>query len=349
MASEESIGRRAWRLYKAQARKTLPTSFNFAMVAVAVMALAFLLPSTLYLSVPFVLIPFLFAFQMTAFYLRKNDFVTNREFFAYFRAYFKTPFAGCYRVLRNFLLALLWSLAVGVVVGVVYYAVASSIDASFTAAVNDVSALFVNGSLSDVEDYLAASAPLALCENVVSLAELFAGFYAFTHYLSSYGVNPYLRSAIVGASPRVSNLIYAGGLKTVGPRFWKDYYSALWLGIILFVLGFASGVGVGLLFIEEDSLLWGVSGILGSLIFLFAYLPYYFSVMGLLADKYRNGFADYSIKMAQRTLQELQQSQKLSEEEAESLRKSIDSAEKSLSGDDKPSESEPSDDSKDPK
>lgn len=339
-----SLSKKAWDLYAHQAGKVFPTSFNFTMVLIAVLALGLWVSQSLYLTVPFIVLPFFFAYQMATDYLRRGNAITNRQFFSYYGGYFSMPFTGCYRVIRNFLLALAISLLGGILVGLTYYLIASSVSPAFQNSISTLYDLTQNSNVGEVNNFLLSDLHLVYFYNTIALSEGFILFYAFIHLLAGYGLNPYLRSIISGASPRVCNAIYAGGLRLVRGAFLKDYYRCLWLGCVLLLVGYGAGMGLGFLWSGSANVL-GVCGLAGAALLVSFYIPYYFNVVSLLADKYHASFADYSIQMAQSTLAELEKNRKLSEQEAADLEKTIASAKKAR--DEKPSERKENDDDED--
>jgi len=322
-----SLFKKAWDQYVHQAGRVFPTSFNFTMVLVAVLALGLWVSESLYLTVPFIVLPFFFAYQMATDYLRSGNAITNRQFFSYYGGYFSMPFTGCYRVIRNFLLALAISIGGGVLAALGYYIIGSSVSPAFQNSISTLYDLTQNSNVNEVNAFLTSDLHIIYFYNTIALSEGFILFYVFVHLFASYGLNPYLRSVISGASPRACNAIYVGGLRLVRGAFLKDYYRCLWLGSVLLVVGYGAGMGLGFLWSGSADVL-SVCGLAGAALLLSFYIPYYFNVVSLLADKYHNSFADYSIKMAQLTLNELQKAQKLSEQEAADLEKTIDSAKK---------------------
>jgi hypothetical protein len=322
-----SLSSQAWSLYAHQAKKVFPTAFNFTMILIAVLALGVWVNESVYLTVPLIVLPFFFAYQMATDYLQKGSAITNRQFFAYYGGYFSMPFTGCYRVIRNFLFALLYSIGGAFLIGIAYYAIANAVSPSFQSSIQALSDLLQNSNVNDINAYLESAPDLVYFYTTIGLSENAIFFYVFFHFIASYGLNPYLRSVISGASPRVCNAIYVGGIRLVRGAFWKDYYGALWLGTILLFVGYGAGVGVGFLFSGSASFL-GICGFAGAALLLSFYLPYYFNVVSLLADKYHATFADYSIQMAEMTLKELEKSRKLTDEEAAGLQRSIASAKK---------------------
>jgi hypothetical protein len=325
--SAQSVGKNAWILYKQEAKKVLPTSFNFLMVFVAVMAVGLFYPLSLLVSVPFVLLPFFFAYQMSVSYLRKGSSITNRQFYAYFLSYFQMPFYGCYRVLLNFLFSLLYALGAAFVVALVYYGVAGSLDSAFISAVNELSKDISNGSIDAANTLLSNNAALLLFQQAVSIAEYTVLFLSFVAYLSFWGLSPYVRAVIEGAPARVCNAIFQGSLRLDKKAFRKDFVTSLWPGLLLEIVGYGAGAFVASLY-WKDPLNWMAGGIAGAGLLLMPFFPYYFHVAGLLMEKYRGTFAEYSIKLAQDTLKQLEDAKKLSEAEAEELKKNIEDAKK---------------------
>jgi len=321
-----SLSRSAWLLYRKEIIRIWPTALNVFWVTLGVLAIGYFFPVTLYVSIPLLLMSFLFAYQLSVSYLRKGSALTNRQFFSFYGAYFRMPFYGSYRIFRNFLIALLYALASGIVVGFLYFAIASAVSPSFQA---DWASLirYANDNQADAANsLLRTSSALLGLENATALAEMSVGFFAFTFEMAFYGLNPYLRSVIMGASPRVCNAIFVGGIRQA-KGFWKDYFLTLWPLLAALVVGYGAGLGLTLLF-TADPLYLAYGGVAGALILLSPFLPYYYEAAGLLMEKYRKAFSDYSITLAQRTLQQLEDAKQMSEEEASQIKKSIDDAKK---------------------
>src|SRR5574344_601743 len=126
-----SLSRSAWLLYRKEIIRIWPTALNVFWVTLGVLAIGYFFPVTLYVSIPLLLMSFLFAYQLSVSYLRKGSALTNRQFFSFYGAYFRMPFYGSYRVFRNFLLAFLYAFAGGVIIGLFYFAIASAVSPAF--------------------------------------------------------------------------------------------------------------------------------------------------------------------------------------------------------------------------
>jgi len=321
-----SLAKTAWILYKKEIGKIWPTGLNVFFVSVGIIAVAFWLPGSLYFTLPTIGMLFFFAYQLSLSYVRKGSAMGNRQFSSFLGAYFRMPFFGCYRIIRNLFLSFLFSLVFGILVGFIYFEIADALSPAFQADwlvfVNDYS----QNKMTEAYEVLAASESLAGWQNAVALVEMVAIYFAFILYMAFYGLNPYLRSVIMGASPRVSNAIFVGGIHQA-KGFWGDYFKTLWPLFALAILGYGGGFALTHVFLS-DAAHSAVGGVAGSILLLTPFLPYYFESAGLLMEKYRQAFSDYSITLAQRTLKQLEDAKQMSEEEAAEIKKSIDEAKK---------------------
>jgi hypothetical protein len=317
-----SIASLAWASYRNEAKALFPTAFNFTMILVAVFALGIYFPPSLYLTIPLVVLPFFFAFQMTTAYLRKGTQMDNAQFWRFVASYFQIPFAGCYRVIIHLLFALLWSFLAAWITSFAYYGIASAINPDFLSAINDLTSYIQANDTTSATNLLQNSSVMVYFVNTIAAVELSVFSVVFFHETATWGMSPFLRGAIIGGDARMCNQVYVGGIRQVRGPFWKDYFLSLWPGVLLFLAGYVGGAAIMMLY-SPDVTQWVAAGLAGASLLLLPFLPYYFHVMGYLIDKYRNAFANYAIRLAQNTLQELEQTKKLSEEEAAELKKSI--------------------------
>jgi len=321
-----SLAKTAWSLYRKEIGKIWPTGLNVFFVTIGFLTIGIWLPTSLYFTLPLIGMNFFFAYQLSLAYVRKGNAMANRQFVHFLGAYYRMPFYGSYRILRNAFLSFLYSIVAGLVVGFIYFGIADALSPAFQQDWATLLDYYTANQMTEAYNLLAASGPLMAMQNAVALTEMITLFFAFMSYMSFYGLNPYLRSVIMGASPRVSNSIFVGGVRQA-KGFWGDYFKALWLLFVIAILGF--GVGFAVTFIFDPNYSRAVSGgVAGTLILLTPLFPYYFEVAGLLMEKYRQAFSDYSINLAQRTLKQLEDAKQMSEEEAEEIKKSIDEAQK---------------------
>jgi hypothetical protein len=321
-----SLSHSAWLLYRKEIGKIWPTALNVFWITLGILAIAYFFPAMLYLTIPFLLMSFFFAYQLSISYLRKGNALTNRQFFSFYGAYYRMPFYGSYRIVRNAFFALLYALAGGLLVSFAYFGIASAVSPAFQADWASLVSYASENQVDAANSLLQTSEALLGFENAVAFGEFTVAFFAFFLEMGFYGLNPYLRSVIMGASPRVCNAIFTGGIHEA-KGFWADYAKTLWPLALAALLGYLGGGGITLLFTADPSFI-AYGGVAGALLLLTPLLPFYYEAAGLLMEKYRKAFSDYSIRLAQKTLQQLEDAKQMSDEEAQQIKKSIDDAKK---------------------
>jgi hypothetical protein len=324
---ESSLTKAAWKVYKAEFASSFVPTFNFSMIAIALLAVGIWQPLTLYVTFPFVLLPFYFALQISISDAREGHPFTNRSFFHFYGMYYRMPYLGVYRVIVNFIFSFLWSLLVSGLVYFAYYWIASAVDPVFVTGITDLYNAFMNGSLDNANSVLANNASVARLLIVVDTVETGTTFLVFLQYLGVWSLNPYIRSVMKRSapSPRMANSLFTGGLRQIRKEFSKEYFKATWLGMVLAIVGFGGGAAIAGVLTVDPAVI-AASGIAGSLVLLFFYLPYFFIVVELLANHFDENFAKYSISFAEQTLKQLEETKRLSEEEAKEIQKMIDDA-----------------------
>jgi hypothetical protein len=326
--SQPSMAKEALGLVKNDWRGIIPPTFNFLMVVIATIALGIYYPYSLIISVPFVLIPFFFALQMTIIYHKKNAELSPKQFFVFFVSYFSSPFCGCYRVIRDILWSILWLMVGGFLGGIICYYIFSGVSSDFVQAFNTIISYMQSGDATAANHLFATNVWLQSYSKWVNLIEMTIFFFSFLLLFAFQGPNTYLRLVIVGAPSRVCNAIYKGGVKLAGKEYYKDYFLSLWPLFLIAVVSYVGGCFIGNIFFSNSALEIAVCGASLSVLVLTFFAPYYDHLCGLLSSKYQGAFAQYSINLATSTLRQLEEAKKLSDEEVKSLRDSIDLAQK---------------------
>lgn len=318
----ESLSRQAFRHYKEDFLRNFPPTFNFAMISLAFLALGIYWPWTLFITFPFGVLPFFFATELSLDEAGQINY-SNALYFRYYAAYYKPPFLGCYRVVVNFLRALLLGLLVSLLLALVYYFSAYAVDASFREAIDSASQYLRNSATDEAMRVLNENLSVTLFANLVSLTEGGVLWLVFVSELGVYGLNPFLRVSVNASDSKILNGVFAGGLRLGRKDFFRDYFSALWLGLVLLISGFLFGVGMGLLWTgDADRLL--AMGFAGSFLFLFFYIPYYLIVISFLAAKYGDLFVRYSLKTAEQAFEEMKKRGMADAKTLDDIQKEID-------------------------
>ena len=315
----------SWKATKLVAGKLYPTAINFFFIGIAVFALAIWLPETLWVSVPLVLLPFFFALQMSDASYKGRAPLSNRLYFHFYSAYFKMPFFGVYRVFTSFLKAFLVFVLTGVFAAVAYYAVATSVSPAFVAALSALSDELNSADPVSVATFVSGNSYLLCYVDTVSLIEFGAGFYFFIHEIAINSFGVYLRRPGLVGSPAYFSAILVGTLHKIRGGLLREYWRALWLGDVLLFVGYVGGVLTGLIF-TSNAVVLAVCGLAGAFVLIAFYLPYAINVIAQQSFYYRKDFTSYSIVLAQRTLEQLNEDSRLTKEQEEAMKKSLEEA-----------------------
>lgn len=338
----ESISAMAFKKAKENYRKMLPWLFNFLLVSVCVFAIGVVARWTLILTVPVVILPFLFATHISYLQILNKREADNRSFWFLFKAYFSPYGLGSYRVIRSILFSFLFSMLLTSVFAFIFFYAALSIGSG---AMRD-SLISLAKALENGDSKIVASIMkepnIVLLTDVTAFVEFMGFSLCFAYFVQKNSVFVQFKTVLRGADPRSLYNIYYGARKSDQCRgYLRDYLACVWPLFILAVLLFALGSYVGYLIISIPSVsdflersryflksdLLGIGGLSFMLLGLIPFLPYFFQVIVLVFKKYSKAFADYSVEYAKMTLEKLKTEERMTKEEMDNIEKTIKKAE----------------------
>lgn len=306
---------------------SLPLSF-FAIISIGVLVMAFFAPITLFLSVPFLIVPSFFSLAaINSMALNKNAH-EGLGFFIMFRAYFTQFFRGCYKVIIGFLKAF----AVFVISSVILSAILTTTILNndpgfieFQKALNSITD--TNKMVELINNYMTNDKAFNDVLFVVNVSSFFLAFYVFVHHFSvngiKYNYNFFAKLPLPG---RDLNLIGREVLRKNRGKFYKTYFSLFWFLGLLLILGYAGGAVLSYFLIPNiDMVQATVVGMFGSLIVLLLFIPYYLCASELMFADYRTSFVDTLIDLSKKSLEEMKKLQTISEEKEKEVLKMIES------------------------
>lgn len=340
--NNESIARIALKNYPLALKKMAPWLLNVFLVGIAVLALGFLSVYSLYFTIPFVIVPFLFALQLTHSYIHIKDDMDGKRFTYYFKSYFSPMGFGSYRIIRSAVYSILYSLLGSIIFFIVYSYIAEASGAQINQA---LTALFDAYKAMNVDEMnrLLASEPILSLMKWSAVVESLIFILSFIFHILRYGILAYFHLSMPGADARSVNVLYKRALRSINAKGYnKDYFSSLWPVILIVLLSLGLGIFLGELlsnvesislffersdyFSEETFIL--IFGMSVTSIFAIFLLPYYFEVISLIYQKYEVVFGETAFEFANEALNELKTRQKLSEEEQKQIEKSIEELKK---------------------
>lgn len=319
---ELSISKLAWQRVKKTFTRKMSVISIFVCIFIATLMLGFFLPGSLFLTVPFLLIPFFFCLLAINTVFETNVKQDETGFFMLFKAYYSPQFYGCFKILKAFLLALLGSyvcLTVGEFVGINYL---TSHDPEFVKTLESL--IFSNESIMDA----AERASEALLANpgfleVMEISGYVGGGVAlaiFLHVISYEGVKYYFNLLCkVPILARDLNLISSRTIRGCKKEYKKDYFKSFWFVSLLTLVGYALGALLGIALNLNSNQVF-VVGLFGAFIFVLPFIPYYLDATMILFKKYHKSYADTFLKLSIESLEELKKQQKISPEKEKEIK-----------------------------
>lgn len=309
---------------------TLPLSF-FAVILFVSLIVGILFPISLIISVPFLILPALFALTAVNTIADTNQNHEGLGFFVMFKTYFNGMFRGGYKTIFGFLKALLvyfvtFSVFVTVIVALVLYRDISTTELmnllETTTNPEEITNLVLE-IIQNNEFYL-LTMRIGLVVSLVGAATM------FVHHISVHSVKYFYNFLTKAPIPAHDlNIISKETMKKIKKPFRKDYYSCVWFLLLIFLVG-TLGFSLLSLFIIKDisefsAFIIGLFG--GSLLCLF-FLPYYMNAIQLIYKKYAVEYSNTFVKLSLETLEEFKKKAEIDAEQEKKIREFLESQQK---------------------
>lgn len=253
-------------------------------------------PALMVLIVPLIIIPFVFATQVAHFGLREKIVPSFRLQMRFFFAYFSLPFRGVYSILKSFLFSILTFAVLSTVFSVFANIICANIFTNFTDIQNQIMTLVNSGNSTDLVKILEEnSVMLMVYMDIATLPALFLAFLLFILMISYNSLQVYLRIKVPNLNHSYARYVYNYAKASIYGKIMSAYWALNFPLYILLVLGFAGGIGIGLLFTVEYTYL-ATLGVAGSIALMIFFLPFYFSNMESIYLAYEDTFKTASKK-----------------------------------------------------
>lgn len=267
-------------------RKNLLYSITLSLIAIMMIALTFScdiigMNSSLggsfnlgtWFIFPFILMPVLFAIQVTHFGLRQNVNPNSTLFFRFFKLYFVNFYRGVFRFILSALFAMLISYGVTLIFGAISIPIVESIDPNFATTINDLYALINNNELDAALKLIQEDKNFILVAYISYLPGY--GLGALMFFLSSTfnSMSTYFKIKNPNLNPAFVNRIYVEGRNSIRKQLIKEYWGLNWPIFVLFILGYSLGATLSF-YLEYNYLFANIL----SLIIGFGFMIFYFPV-----------------------------------------------------------------------
>lgn len=291
------------------------------------MLIAFISPALLFISIPLVGLPFLFASHIASYYLQIDQPVTFSAFLRYYYGFFRTQFRSSFRGIISLLKSLIFYVVSVLIATLVFVIIFTNrYGSDFTDALTNFAFNYFYSANATYEDLIAMlnanDGMLLTFIFYVSAFGIPLAMLAFIYYVSFSSLSIYYRANVAFAAPPILRMSISNTYSLHRRNMRKDWFSLNWPLLVLSFLGMAGFGVLDILVIKRIDLLPAFVMVGGVAILVF-YLPFYFTNMEVIYKKYEMDFKEGNQKAIQDILQKIQNSIDLSDEEKRSLEQSL--------------------------
>lgn len=322
----ESIFRTAIQRFKKNAFSYIMVGLlcGFFLVLLAMLALV---DETIFLlTIPFFALPFIFASFIACYYLEANQPITVSAFFRYYFGYFRPQFRGCFKGIKYFLLSLaIYFGGLMVAYLVCFYMFRQAYGDTFQTSIEALISNYLSTNMTYEEILIQLEKNDGLLLTFITYVSSFPIIPAFIYFVygtSFSSLSIYYRSSIANTTPSLIRLAVNNVYLSQGSKMRKDWFKLNWLIMVLPILGSAVAIAIYFLFINNPTFLNSII-LLGCIISLLFFLPFYFPNMEVIYHRYTSSFKEGNKKAIKMVLERIQSSIELSEEEKRNLEDSF--------------------------
>lgn len=315
--------------YRSHFMSLLPGILILIMMGLIVSASSLFSGLLLLLLTPFLFVPFFSALQMYSSFVSNDAEMGNVTFPGLVRGYFHSSFFGSYRVTWSLLTSYLLSSIFSFLIVLVFSSVAMNSWPEFMQDLNLATKYISSGDLNSLNLLMASSYPLNVAILIQQVATWAPFILSFIHQLLKNSHLALLRGGVFGGNIRLAMMIQKSVWKGGHPSYRKEYYKGTWPLYIVIALSFVVFALIGFYAVPWDAafLQYGIGissfGLMGVALVLPFYLPYHFLLIEILAKGREGEYATAAREINEQMLRNLQQYQKVSEEEARRLREAL--------------------------
>lgn len=341
-AEQKSITKIAFEKCKKSAQGLSWHLCFFAFVTILCLCLGYVAPDTIFLSIPFLVIPAFFSFLSNN---ACSEFAPNRptSSFAMFRMYFSRLFFGVFRIITDFFKALLAfvisTTACGLVAGI------------FIFPANDEYVAFIEGLDPEISfsDLFTEYGKFALNNesfmrvmSIIAIVSLAVATVEFIHQISKNSIKLFfnLTTNIPMLVPQLT-IVHKEVMKSNKKEFFKEYFKATWFLHLLLIIGLSCGYLLNFLVIGSGDLFEGlVLSLAAALIFTLPLMNYYSHVLTTIYLKFSSSYAESFVSSSLKIFEKFKNTNELTQEEKQAIEKAINDAKEKLEKDKQTTEEE---------
>lgn len=334
---KESIAKIAFRKTKASKKGLSMPLFWFSFFTLISLMIGYLEPTTLILTIPFVILPSFFAF------LALNSMSKARPgdgigFFFLFRKYFSQLFHGGFKVLIGLLKFVLFYFVSNLCLTVVYEEFFLKDSSEYEALLDSMTEnINLNDLFKQYNDLINSNQEFQIALFLITSISILVGFIAFIDHI---GKNcPKFNFNFFNKQPiplRQFNIIDKETRRKNRSEFFKCYFCSTWFVHLLLVIGAAGGVSIG--YFVLNGLNIGQTVIISLAIMFLLMLPfmnYLSKVFETIYFKFSKQYESTFVEMTLNLITKYRKQVGLSEEQAKEIEDMLEEQKQAFKEEDK--------------
>ena len=323
---KESLSSKAFSRFKNNAGSYIAIGAFCGLFFILAATLSFIDVSIAIITIPLLVFPFMFASQVSCYYLEAHQQVTLSAVSRYFFGFFNPQFRSSYRGIKSFLTSLAVYFGAMIVVYIIFYAIYMRVyGETFTSAFSNIVSVYSanDSTYEDLLRELNANAGFLLTFFIcVSTLPLPFAVLWFIYSVSLNAVSVYYRLNVRGGTASLIRLAINETYARCKGKMRADWFKLNWPTLVLSLIGSVIGAIISYFVIKDISFMPAIVA-LGSVSLLVFFLPFYFSNMEVIYSRYIVDFKKGNTAAVQAILARIQSSIDLSEEERKQLEDSF--------------------------
>ncbi len=276
--------------------------------------------------IPFVILPFFFAFILSHAALSERDELTAGNLFGFYRLFYRPPFYSSFSAIRSFLKSILVEMVLGFVsTGIIYAIYAQS--ESFIVTLNSIIESISDMSIT-TEQYQAAldanGGELGHFMDLTNAVTFLIFSASFIFFILKEEITIYIR--VVAKNIPLAHQIARASIKSNAKKFNISFLGLNWPLFVIILAGMVGGCVLSILVFKNYSIC-GAVGLAMGISLSSVFLPFYFSNMETIFEELSIDISGASEEYIKRIFGEADTPKPTNEETVDGTKKDSDDTE----------------------
>lgn len=269
--------------YKKNLSAKLSLACIYGFIIILCLCLAFFANLTIIITIPFIILPFTFAFYCANSSINANIGKPISIFFNFYFEYFRPRFCGSTKAIKGLLKALLVEIVLAMIISIIGIALLKNNDPEFAAIYQKI---LLSVTPEEMNGYMQQLIELDSFNNLSYFISIISFAFAIL-MLAHHTFTSYLKvSLILNTKKTISigevNALHMHSFSQYRKNFYKDYFKIASLLILLFIGGFTLGGLLSKFVFKFNPSQASIVGLFGGVIFALCFLPLIFDLIEMI-------------------------------------------------------------------